>query len=270
VFKFSGSVVHVTLKRGAFKLTAKTAGISLAEAERHRRRADGRLDPLLRLLRWPGDEGPTWPLQGEGAAAPSACPSPCGNGRLDAGEACDDGNLVDGDGCDSNCTPTGCGNGIVTAGEECEQSSTCPHADDACVNCVCVGRGDVSVTLTWTSDNDLDLHVIDPNGEEIFYGNRTSASGGTLDHDANGDCSTATTTPENVFWPVNGAPAGMYTVLVNYFNNACSPVASEPFTVQTIVDGVETTYPGTVSVSDDGCGMCGSNCLCTTVTTFTR
>jgi cysteine-rich repeat protein len=28
-------------------------------------------------------------------------------------EECDDGNLINGDGCDSNCTVTGCGNGIV-------------------------------------------------------------------------------------------------------------------------------------------------------------
>ena len=38
----------------------------------------------------------------------------CGDGMLDAGEQCDDGNLFDADGCDSNCTSTGCGNGIVT------------------------------------------------------------------------------------------------------------------------------------------------------------
>ena len=30
-------------------------------------------------------------------------------------EVCDDGNLIDGDGCDSNCTVTACGNGITTA-----------------------------------------------------------------------------------------------------------------------------------------------------------
>lgn len=32
---------------------------------------------------------------------------PCGNGMLDPGEACDDGNGVDGDGCQSDCTPGG-------------------------------------------------------------------------------------------------------------------------------------------------------------------
>ena len=29
-------------------------------------------------------------------------------------KVCDDGGLVDGDGCDSNCTPTACGNGVIT------------------------------------------------------------------------------------------------------------------------------------------------------------
>jgi cysteine-rich repeat protein len=33
--------------------------------------------------------------------------TPCGNGRLDSGEACDDGNTVDGDGCSARCTPDG-------------------------------------------------------------------------------------------------------------------------------------------------------------------
>ncbi len=40
----------------------------------------------------------------EDAAAPDACPEPvCGNGTLEFGEACDDGNLVDDDGCTNTC-----------------------------------------------------------------------------------------------------------------------------------------------------------------------
>ncbi|MCC6766359.1 MAG: right-handed parallel beta-helix repeat-containing protein [Deltaproteobacteria bacterium] len=48
----------------------------------------------------------------------------CGNGSTEPPELCDDANLVDGDGCDSNCTPTGCGNGITTAGEQCDDGGT--------------------------------------------------------------------------------------------------------------------------------------------------
>lgn len=56
----------------------------------------------------------------------------CGNGILDEGndEECDDGNLVDGDGCSSTCEieeececcPV-CGNGILETGEECDDGN---------------------------------------------------------------------------------------------------------------------------------------------------
>jgi cysteine-rich repeat protein len=57
----------------------------------------------------------------------------CGNGTVDPGEVCDDGNLVSGDGCDMNCRPTACGNGVVTTGEHCDDGNTTSgdgcHAD---------------------------------------------------------------------------------------------------------------------------------------------
>ena len=46
---------------------------------------------------------------------------------------------------------------------------------------------DVRVVLAWDADNtDVDLHVIDPNGEEVFYGHNASYQGGTITHDATG------------------------------------------------------------------------------------
>lgn len=47
----------------------------------------------------------------------------CGDGVSHPGEECDDGNVIDGDGCDSNCTVTACGNGIPTSGEECDDGN---------------------------------------------------------------------------------------------------------------------------------------------------
>jgi cysteine-rich repeat protein len=67
-------------------------------------------------------------------------PAPvCGNGALEEGEACDDGNTHAGDGCSATCTievlPV-CGNGIVEAGEECDDGNT--HGGDGCsATCKC-------------------------------------------------------------------------------------------------------------------------------------
>ena len=48
----------------------------------------------------------------------------CGDGRLDAGEQCDDGNLDNGDGCSENCTVEArCGDGRIDAGEECDDGN---------------------------------------------------------------------------------------------------------------------------------------------------
>jgi cysteine-rich repeat protein len=43
----------------------------------------------------------------------------CSNGALELGEACEDGNLTDGDDCDSTCKPSGCASGVATVGELC-------------------------------------------------------------------------------------------------------------------------------------------------------
>jgi cysteine-rich repeat protein len=48
----------------------------------------------------------------------------CGDGVLDAGEGCDDGNLIAGDGCDASCRPEAlCGNRRIDAGEACDDGN---------------------------------------------------------------------------------------------------------------------------------------------------
>ncbi|MFP6684836.1 MAG: DUF4215 domain-containing protein, partial [Polyangiaceae bacterium] len=64
-----------------------------------------------------------------GSAAPR-----CGDGKVDPGEGCDDGNMVDDDACTNACGLPACGDGIVQMGEACDDGNmtntdSCP--DDA-------------------------------------------------------------------------------------------------------------------------------------------
>ncbi len=64
-----------------------------------------------------------------------------GNGIRERWEGCDDGNLVNGDGCSSTATPEHCGNGTVEAGEECDDGNDVD--DDGCSNaCRLPGPGE--------------------------------------------------------------------------------------------------------------------------------
>jgi len=67
------------------------------------------------------------------------------------------------------------------------------------------------VVLSWDSDGtDLDLHVVAPDGEHVYYGNRAGANGGALDVDV-----TTGYGPEIYANPT--PPRGIYHVFVNYF-----------------------------------------------------
>lgn len=74
------------------------------------------------------------------------------------------------------------------------------------------GYGDVQVTLTWDNIADLDLHVIDPNGEEIYWEHKYSSSNGVLDVDDIDGYG-----PENIYWPEYEAPSGNFEVFVHMY-----------------------------------------------------
>ena len=79
--------------------------------------------------------------------------------------------------------------------------------------------GDVHVSIAWDNMNDLDLHVIEPSGEEINFSHRKSASGGELDVDMNAGAQRSSEPCENVYWPKGRAPKGRYQILVVYYSN---------------------------------------------------
>lgn len=112
------------------------------------------------------------------------------------------------------------------------------------------GTGTVQITLTWDDAVDLDLHVFEPSGEEIYFAHRQSATGGQLDRDT--QCqSTTTGRPENVFWSAT-APRGAYTVKVHRFPNpSCnSGPQSVAFRVRTVVDSAVRTFEGSLAANE--------------------
>jgi cysteine-rich repeat protein len=63
-------------------------------------------------------------VDGDGCSAECTIEPFCGDGNLDPGEECDDGNNEDGDGCSANCTVEPfCGDGNVDPGEECDDGN---------------------------------------------------------------------------------------------------------------------------------------------------
>jgi Ca-activated chloride channel family protein len=72
---------------------------------------------------------------------------------------------------------------------------------------------DVRVVLAWDADaTDVDLHVFDPNGEEVFYGRNLSYQGGTISRDATGGYG-----PEE--FSLRHAKPGKYRVEANFFGH---------------------------------------------------
>ncbi len=96
-------------------------------------------------------------IDGDGCDA-NCTVTACGNGVQTAGEECDDGNAVEGDGCDTNCTQTGCGNGIPTAGEECDDGNGV-EGDGCDTNCTFTGCGNGISTLGEACDEGADNDV---------------------------------------------------------------------------------------------------------------
>lgn len=83
--------------------------------------------------------------------------------------------------------------------------------------------GEIEIALIWRNTNDLDLHVVDPSGEEIYYRDKRSRSGGWLDVDRNAGCSDVTREPiEHVRWAEGSAPDGDYAVYVNHYARCAS------------------------------------------------
>ena len=106
------------------------------------------------------------------------------------------------------------------------------------------GYGDIQITLTWDNGNDLDLHVIDPNGEEIYFSNPRSESNGILDVDDRNGYG-----PENIYWETNTALSGTYQVYIHYYSGSSSSNSSN-YKVLINAFGLTKTFTGSITYDE--------------------
>lgn len=97
-----------------------------------------------------------------------------------------------------------------------------------------LNKADITIRLDWSKhsgNTDIDLHVIDPFNEEIYFGHMTSASGGYLDRD-----DTVGPGPEHIRW--SDAPVGTYKIYVHYYPNGAEDRSVTTYKVTATVCGV--------------------------------
>lgn len=140
--------------------------------------------------------------------------------------------------------------GTAMPGDPCENTIDCTPGS-ICYSLVCVGEGPLRFSMSWTAETDIDLHVVTPAGNEIYYGT-PEFDAGTLDVDdcVGGDCKVAGALHvENVFF-TDAAPRGTYMFWAVNFDE----VMDARVTIEAFVDGDPTSFTETVPMADPAVG----------------
>jgi hypothetical protein len=108
----------------------------------------------------------------------------------------------------------------------------------------------LQVSLSFDNEKDIDLYVVQPDGEIIFYGNPGNyyekdgeIQGWGLDIDSNAACDIDGINNENVFYSNEYIQSGKYEVWINMYAN-CNEYISTNWIVTALYEGalVTTTY----------------------------
>ena len=79
--------------------------------------------------------------------------------------------------------------------------------------------GELRCSLSWFNYDDLDLHIIEPNRNEIYHANKRSITSGHLDVDMNAFENRSRTPVENIIWSdKNKMREGIYSIQIKQFN----------------------------------------------------
>jgi hypothetical protein len=108
-----------------------------------------------------------------------------------------------------------------------------------------MGTGKFQATLTWINgsgnDVDLDLHLILPSGEDVYYNHMiANDSSFALDRDWTHPLGNAI---ENIYSLKNTLPSGSYKVKIVYFGGA----VTKQFNTRVLLNGNVSTYTGSLS-----------------------
>lgn len=102
---------------------------------------------------------------------------------------------------------------------------------------ITAGTGTLQVSCSWDKPNDVDLHLVEPNGTEIFYAMSNSNNGGILDVDSNAACGIDNINNENITYSSEAiVEGGTYKVLVDLWSN-CDVAGNTNFSVTAIYKG---------------------------------
>ena len=105
--------------------------------------------------------------------------------------------------------------------------------------------GVITISLGWQTSDDVDLHVVTPGGNEIYYGDR-SYDTGTLDVDANAS-SIVSNPVENIYF--TDPPAGTYRVFIEMYRNR-NEGAAAAYIVRVKIGNETQVFRG--SIASDG------------------
>lgn len=110
----------------------------------------------------------------------------------------------------------------------------------------------IRASLMWHTYDDLDLHIVTPKGDHIFYGNKRASCGGELDVDRNAGGPETREPVENIRWSKGAAKPGKYHVFVRNYAYHDDHHGDVPFVVEIDVDGKIERFEGKTKAGRTG------------------
>lgn len=196
-----------------------------------------------------GAQGPVG-SKGDSANSGSSSGSTGGDGHYPAAGAGTPAGSGSGSGGSTEAAGNDTSPGVLGAGESCARQG---DRDERCMSglaCAagrCVKDGELRITLSWSDDTDLDLHLKTPSGEVLNFENRVGDGGGRLEKDScvNNGCENQDSFVESAFW-VREPPEGTYEFWAANYNG--DSAATAHFDAE--VEGRRVSFDGSVAAAE--------------------